>query len=73
MAPERLALTANEEAELERLCEEYTAATMQVRKTLRVGNPPEPERVIEFLKQEARVAEIIERIKEVLGVGVERS
>ena len=68
MANQRPPLTADEETELAQLCEEYRAATIQVAKSLRVGNPPEPARVLDFLAQEARVREIVEQIKELIGV-----
>jgi hypothetical protein len=61
-------LAPEEEAELDRLCEEYRVATAAVRKNMRFGNPPEPGQVLVFVESEKRAAAILARIKEILGV-----
>ena len=53
-----------ERDELDRLCDEYTAATNCVVKALRVVNPLE--RVNLFLAEEQKVADLTVRIKAIL-------
>ena len=67
--PETLtSLTPDEEAELNRLCEEYAVATAAVRKNMRFGNPPEPGQVLIFVESAKSAAAIVGRIKQILGV-----
>ena len=61
-------LAPEEEAELDRLCEEYRVAIAAVRKNMRFGNPPEPGRVLIFVESEAKAAAILAKIKQILGV-----
>ena len=61
-------LAPEEEAELDRLCEEYAVATGAVRKNMRFGNPPEPGQVLLFVESEKSAAAIVARIKQILGV-----
>jgi hypothetical protein len=61
-------LSPDEEAELDRLCEEYAAAMAAVRKNMRFGNPPDPGRVLMFVELEASAAAVLGKIKQILGV-----
>jgi hypothetical protein len=58
-------LTPEEEAELDRLCEEYAVATAAVRKNMRFGDPPDPGRVHMFVESEASAAAILAKIKQI--------
>ena len=68
MIKPRAQLNPEEAAEFERLSEDYSVATGHLRKTLRVGNPPEIGEVQLFLEAELQVASIIRRLKELIGV-----
>jgi len=61
-------LAPEEEAELDRLCEEYAVATATIRKNMRFGNPPEPGCVLMFVESEANAAAILAKIKQILSV-----
>ena len=61
-------LSPDEEAELNRLCEEYASAMAAVRKNMRFGNPPDAGRVLMFAEADATAAGIVTRIKQLLGV-----
>lgn len=61
-------LAPDEEAELDRLCEEYAVAIAAVRKNMRFGNPPDPGCVRMFVESEASAASILAKIKQILGV-----
>ena len=67
MTEARAPLSPEEEAELDRLCEEYSVAIAAVRKNMRFGNPPEPGRVLIFVESEANAAAILAKIKQIVG------
>jgi hypothetical protein len=67
MIEPRAALSPEEEAELEQLCEEYATTTANVRKEIKVvGNPPDPVRVQTIFDAEAKATAILARIKNIL-------
>ncbi len=68
MAKQRAQLSPDEVTEFERLSEDYSNATGNLRKTLRVSNPPEIGEVQLFLDAESHVASIVQRLKELMGV-----
>ena len=68
MTEEPTPLAPEDEAELDRLCEEYAVATATVRKNMRFGNPPDPGLVLMFVESEASAAAILARIKQILRV-----